>query len=519
MVKPTDIREEEKFLMAAAYESTDLLKPETRRTGWIPVRYTFAILASFGIMNVYAMRVNLSVALVAMVNRTAIKIGQKEIVGDCYENATDSTAQDGEFVWSELTQSLILGSFFLGYIITQLPGGRMAELYSAKWIFGIGILCTAIFTLLTPVAANAGPWYLGVVRVFEGLGEGVTFPTMHAMIARWSPPLERSRIVTIIFSGSLLGTVIGLPVSGILTEHGFAGGWPSVFYVFGACGIFWFILWTAFAHDSPDQHPFISQEEKDYIKQSIGCKKYSTSPPVPWKTVFKSLPVWAIVVSHFSFNWGFYTLLTELPTYLKTILHYNMQKNAFMSALPYFTSWIFGLSCSALCDKIIEMKIMTTTGARKAFQTFGHVCPALCMLGVTFTGCNKEWPFVLLVLAVTTGAATYGGFQGNHIDIAPNYAGTLLGITNTFATIPGSLGPYTVGALTDGRPYRSQWSIVFYIASAIYLFSAVFYVIFGRGDEQPWNRFAEEKKIIHDESEDEVEVYSVKHRSTIKNSD
>lgn len=47
---------------------------------------------------------------------------------------------------------------------------------------------------------------------------------------------------------------------------------------------------------------------------------------MPWKEIFTSLPVWAIVVAHFSENWGFYTLLTELPNFLKHRLDFNLSK-------------------------------------------------------------------------------------------------------------------------------------------------------------------------------------------------
>lgn len=47
---------------------------------------------------------------------------------------------------------------------------------------------------------------------------------------------------------------------------------------------------------------------------------------MPWKAIFTSLPVWAIVVAHFSENWGFYTLLTELPTFLKHRLNFDLGK-------------------------------------------------------------------------------------------------------------------------------------------------------------------------------------------------
>lgn len=57
---------------------------------------------------------------------------------------------------------------------------------------------------------------------------------------------------------------------------------------------------------------------------------------IPWKSVFTSLPVWAIVVAHFCENWGFYTLLTELPTYMKNRLHFDLGRVRISSELTDF---------------------------------------------------------------------------------------------------------------------------------------------------------------------------------------
>lgn len=73
--------------------------------------------------------------------------------------------------WDFATQGWILGSFFYGYILTQIPGGYLAGRYGPKWLMGLGILGTVIFTLLTPAAADLGAGYLIAVRVLEGIGE------------------------------------------------------------------------------------------------------------------------------------------------------------------------------------------------------------------------------------------------------------------------------------------------------------------------------------------------------------
>ena len=64
-----------------------------------------------------------------------------------------------------------MGSFFYGYVLTQVPGGRLAEQYGGKRVFGWGIFFTALFTLLSPIAARMGKGVFITIRVLEGLGE------------------------------------------------------------------------------------------------------------------------------------------------------------------------------------------------------------------------------------------------------------------------------------------------------------------------------------------------------------
>lgn len=70
---------------------------------------------------------------------------------------------------------MILGSFFLGYVITNVPGGRMAELVGGKLVYGLGVFLTAILTVISPFAAY---WNLNAflaVRVAEGFTEVSVF--------------------------------------------------------------------------------------------------------------------------------------------------------------------------------------------------------------------------------------------------------------------------------------------------------------------------------------------------------
>jgi MFS family permease len=78
-------------------------------------------------------------------------------------------------------------------------GGWLSTRFGGKWVFGIGVLCTAVLTLITPLVADNLPLFI-VLRVLEGFGEGVTFPAMHGVWARWAPPAERTRLTTLSYS-------------------------------------------------------------------------------------------------------------------------------------------------------------------------------------------------------------------------------------------------------------------------------------------------------------------------------
>ncbi|KAM6460054.1 sialin isoform 1-T1 [Liasis olivaceus] len=451
---------------------------------WCSARLSLAIWAFFGFFLLYALRVNLSVALVDMIESNTSM--SKNITSNvCPEHSSTPVAPRNttgkKYAWDADMQGWILGSFFYGYIFTQVPGGYLARQFGGKLLLGFGILGTAVFTLFTPLAADLGAGFLIAVRVLEGLGEGVTFPAMHAMWSNWAPPLERSKLLSISYAGAQLGTVVSLPLSGLIC---FYMDWSYVFYMFGTLGVLWFLFWIWMVSDTPETHKTISPTEKEYILSSLS-QQLSSQKSVPWEAMLTSLPLWAIVVAHFSYNWTFYTLLTLLPTYMKEILRFDMQENGFLSALPYFGCWICIIVSGQFADYLREKQNRSTVCVRKTFTAIGMVGPAVFLIAAGFIGCNYEVAVVFLTISTTLGGFSTSGYSINHLDIAPSYAGILLGITNSFGTIPGMVGPLVAKDLTHSNTI-GEWQIVFYIAGAINLFGAIFFALFSSGEIQPW---------------------------------
>lgn len=474
---------------------------------WCSSRFALTIVGFFGFVNLYALRVDISVAIVCMTRQEVADSNTSLVIvvdnGTLTSengtlNASEIVYTDGEqrksdpnderFDWDKKTQGLILGSFFWGYLVTQFPGGWLAGKYGGKHVFGWSMLLCAIATLLTPLAARTSVALLMVLRVIAGLAQGVVWPCMSMLFSYWAPPLERSKLSGFVYAGCQIGIMVTFPLSGMLCVYGFDGGWPSIFYLLGAVGVVWFVAWTFIVYDSPLTHPRISPEERDYIvnslKSHIDVSKKSTH--TPWKKIFTSAPVWAIIVTHACSNWGTYTFMTNIPTYMKDVLKFDITKTGFLSALPYFGFWALTNVSGQLADFMRKRGNITTTTARKLFNSLGTLVPAVFVIIVGHLDGYPSVAVAVLTLGVSMSGCLYGsGFVVNPVDIAPRYAGIIFGISNTTGTLGGFLAPLAIGIITTDKT-KEQWQTVFYIAAAIYTVGAVFFIVFGSGELQPW---------------------------------
>ncbi|GAB0099705.1 hypothetical protein DMENIID0001_155920 [Sergentomyia squamirostris] len=453
---------------AVSEEKEPILEDKITWMFWKKRRYVVVLMAFLGFFNVYSLRVNLSVAIVAMTEKKNITL----------ENGTVVEHQD--FPWTSSEQGLVLSSFFYGYIFTQLIGGYLGSKFGGHYVFASGIGVTALLTLVTPIAARHSLTMLLAVRIVEGLFEGVTFPCIHAVWARWAPVYERSRMATLAFAGNYAGTVIAMPVSGLLAA---SLGWDSVFYFFGAIGCVWAIAWMFIVKGGPEVDPYISEEEKIYILKSLGQKENKTIKH-PWKAILTSTAVWAIIASHFAENWGFFTLLTQLPTFLKETLNFELEKTGFISAIPYLAMGCLLAVSGYLADWSQVKGYLTTAQVRRYFNCGAFLAQTIFMMLAAYL-LDPVGTVACITVAVGFGAFAWSGFIVNPLDLAPNHASVILGISNTFATIPGIVSPLLTGIITSDKT-KEQWQIVFYISSGIYLVGCVIYWFFCKGELQPW---------------------------------
>lgn len=127
-----------------------------------------------GFMFNYMLRVNLTIAIVEMVynpntntnstSTTDSAATNSSVTSSTNVSESENAVPSNKFLWDKYDQNRALGCFFWGYLLTELPGGRLAELIGAKWVFGGGMLGASVLTLLTPAASYIHVWVLIVLR-------------------------------------------------------------------------------------------------------------------------------------------------------------------------------------------------------------------------------------------------------------------------------------------------------------------------------------------------------------------
>tara|TARA_Y100000590_G_scaffold213192_1_gene241526 strand:+ start:24294 stop:25541 length:1248 start_codon:yes stop_codon:yes gene_type:complete len=379
-----------------------------------------------------------------------------------------------ELGWDYERTGLILTSFYIGYIFTQVLGGSLSDKLGAKIVLGYGLIIWSVFTILTPLAASTSFTVLILARIGMGLGEGITFPAWHSLYARWIPLKERARAVAFTNSGIPIGTAFALIVTPIIVVR---LGWEWAFYLFGGVGFIWFFFWQRMVTSVPKDHPSISKEELDLIETNAPTSEKAESPP--WKELITNKPLWAIGVAHFCSNYSLFVFLSWLPLFINEGLGVEFESVGYFAMLPHLSSLIFMNVGGYFGDYLLRSGIKILN-VRKICNTIGFGGAGICLMFIpSFEAVSSVIALMCLGNAFSGMAA--GGFIVNHADIGPKYTGTLMGLTNMLGAIPGIVGVYLTGLILNAT---NSWDSVFYVTAGVTFFGMIFYLLFASASKQ-----------------------------------
>lgn len=215
---------------------------------------------------------------------------------------------------------MILSSLFWGYAIAPIPAGLIAQAFGPKTPMLIAMLVASMLTVLTPEFAAFGWKYLCASRIIIGFMHGFGLPCIYALVAKWIHPIERSFLTSVVYAGSNIGTISMLAFSGVIASSSI--GWPGIFIVSGGLGLLWTVFWFMFGDNTPADCVSISVEEQTFIESMPGTSYQKQ--PIPWKKIFTSKAFLSLLLTQFAGSWGFYLLLTQIPSYINGVMHFDI---------------------------------------------------------------------------------------------------------------------------------------------------------------------------------------------------
>ncbi|XP_074588404.1 putative anion transporter 7 isoform X2 [Curcuma longa] len=368
---------------------------------------------------------------------------------------------------NQSSKGLILSVFYYGYVVSQVPGGWAAQYVGGRRVLLFSFLLWSLTCAFAPLDASKVN-IMVVARFLVGVAQGFIFPAIHTILAQWVPPHERSRSVSLTTSGMYLGAAGGMLVLPSLVKY---KGPQSVFVVESALGIMWSFLWFRFASDPVrSEHPKaaaagfgepnlpVSREKRI---PSVGSLRRLTK--IPWKKIIFNLPIWAIVLS--------------------------LQDMGSSKMIPYFNMFIFSNIGGILADHLITRRFLSVTKTRKLLNTIGFVVAALALMAIPLFR-NPSW--TVLCSSVSLGFLALGraGFAVNHMDVAPRYAGIVMGVSNTAGTLAGIVGVGLTGRILEAAKSADMdltsiecWKNVFLIPAYLCIFSSFIFLLFATGEK------------------------------------
>ncbi|RCN27388.1 transporter, major facilitator family protein [Ancylostoma caninum] len=463
------------------------------------MRIWICMLLTTGLYATVSMRLNLSMAVVCMVNSTAF-LSETSLLNETLKPTRPpkcepvNTDQDmaihagytGDLLWSPAMLSLLFSATFYGGLATIAFAGVMADRYGPKTILIVVTLDYIIVTLLSPLLARWSYYAYFVSRLIMGVGEGFVFPCLASIVGKWFTPAEKSTVAAMYTSGNQLAAGFTSLISSYLCT--LSPGWPIIFYIFGGVGCLWLVLWVVFASDSPSKNKFVSEEEKAYLAEHIHHGKTKAKLPIPWKSMLTSRPLIAAVLCQYTYNLQASLLQSFLPTFLKEELMLPLSENGLYTMIPFIAQLISKNILGILADHLKRNGVLSHTKCAKVFQSIGSFGSAAMMIALaTLPSCENPYiALPLLGLYGTFFSAGICGFFTCVLCIAPAFSGTITSLSMIFGMFGNISGPMMLGIIAKMGFNNNKWVVSFMACSGFNVIAGVVFIIFGSAKVQEW---------------------------------
>ncbi|WP_163397725.1 MFS transporter [Flavobacterium fluviatile] len=375
------------------------------------------------------------------------------------ENVEGSISQSLRLTKSDYGN--ILNIFMVFYAFGQLFSGKLFDKVGTRigYVLSIGIWGLSSFLHSTV----RGFLSIAFFRSTLGISEAGNWPGGVKSNAEWFPIKERAIAQGLFNAGASIGSVIAPPfIASLFVTY----GWRNTFMVIGSFGLLWIIPWLLINKAGPKKHPWITNEEREYILEGQSKADQNATEGTKGLTLKQILSYkqsWAIVVGRFFLEPIWWFFVGWMPIYLFDVYGFDVKEVGAFAWVPYVGAAIGSIVGGYVSGQIIS-KTNSIDKGRKSTILIGGIIMLLGLVMSVFFATTPE-RFVSIVFVVLFGFQ----FAIGNVQTLPSdlFSGKSVG---SLAGLGGMVGVFSVIIMNIVVPKIAEVSYTpIFVAIAVFV--------------------------------------------------
>jgi MFS transporter, ACS family, glucarate transporter len=363
-----------------------------------------------------------------------------------------------------IQMSYVFSSFTFAYAVFEIPTAAWADRIGSRPVLTRIVAWWSSFTIITAAVWNYSS--LLVIRFLFGAGEAGAWPNAARVFSRWVPLQERGLVQGIFFAGAHLsgGLTPGLVLFLSQYMH-----WRAIFVVFGCVGFAWATLWYLWFRDEPRDKPGIDPAEAEHIERYRGlATKHAHNN---WREVFRLPSIWPLCLMYIANTYGFYFVITWLPTYLQKGRGFNAADIAIFAGLPLVLSVVADLSGGVVTDSLTKRFGFSIGRAGVGAVGYGLAAIAMFIAARTADGYTAAY---LIAASLAFSMFTLAPSWAICLDLGKSNSAVMAATMNTSGQIGGFLSPIVLAYLV--KRY-GDWNLPLDVMAGLYVMATLSWLL------------------------------------------
>lgn len=361
---------------------------------------------------------------------------------------------------------LIVACFSFGMLSGEFPMGWLMDRKGARFGLSFAVIWWSIANCLH--ALGSARLHFAALRYWLGTGECGNYSGGVKVISQWFPAKERAFAIGVFNGGSMIGSIIALPLVGWLTLQ---FGWPSAFLIPGSFGFLWVIAWW-WGYRDPADHPTITETERKYILE--GREAVEEQPP-PSAELLRHRQTWAIMICRMLVGPVVQFYIFWMPEYLFRVRGMSLKSISYFGWLPFLFGDIGSMVGGAAAGYLLA-RGFSMPKSRGLTMALGSICCVGSLAVVLAPNANLAIASICFVLFGHTflSANMFAVIS----DLFPRGAvGRVTALTGIAQGLTGMMFQYATGAIVD----RYSFVPVFALAALMPALGCALLFVISRG--------------------------------------